>query len=173
MACSPFRGVTPPTAQPRLCPTPSSAQPPSCVPSPPSPCPCLPQHWDGLRTKQADRVLVLAATNRPMDLDDAVIRRMPRRIFVPLPDAANRERILQVGGQERLTCRHSPLRGRQTRAGRQCAPSLGAGEPRAFGQSAASPGWRGRHTCRADWAVAPFPRGGVLSPPCAAGFMSG
>ncbi|KAL4422596.1 hypothetical protein ABPG75_008793 [Micractinium tetrahymenae] len=53
-------------------------------------------HWDGLRTKQSDRVLVLAATNRPMDLDDAVIRRMPRRIFVPLPDAANRERILQV-----------------------------------------------------------------------------
>lgn len=53
-------------------------------------------HWDGLRTKQSDRVLVLAATNRPMDLDDAVIRRMPRRIFVPLPDATNRERILQV-----------------------------------------------------------------------------
>ena len=26
----------------------------------------------------------------------AVIRRMPRRIFVPLPDATNRERILQV-----------------------------------------------------------------------------
>ncbi|EFN52488.1 hypothetical protein CHLNCDRAFT_32508, partial [Chlorella variabilis] len=53
-------------------------------------------HWDGLRTKQSDRVLVLAATNRPMDLDDAVIRRMPRRIFVPLPDTPNRERILQV-----------------------------------------------------------------------------
>jgi SpoVK/Ycf46/Vps4 family AAA+-type ATPase len=54
------------------------------------------QHWDGLRTRLGDRVLVLAATNRPMDLDDAVIRRMPRRVFVPLPDAANRERILQV-----------------------------------------------------------------------------
>lgn len=61
-----------------------------------SSCPLPPQHWDGLRTKQSDRVLVLAATNRPMDLDDAVIRRMPRRIFVPLPDTPNRERILQV-----------------------------------------------------------------------------
>ncbi|KAL4530815.1 hypothetical protein Ndes2526B_g09205 [Nannochloris sp. 'desiccata'] len=52
--------------------------------------------WDGLRTKQTDRVLVLAATNRPMDLDDAAIRRMPRRIFVPLPDANNREKILRT-----------------------------------------------------------------------------
>jgi SpoVK/Ycf46/Vps4 family AAA+-type ATPase len=52
--------------------------------------------WDGLRTKQTDRVLVLAATNRPMDLDDAAIRRMPRRLFVPLPDASNREKILRT-----------------------------------------------------------------------------
>ena len=52
--------------------------------------------WDGIRTKSTDRVLVLAATNRPMDLDDAAVRRMPRRIFVPLPDAANREKILSV-----------------------------------------------------------------------------
>jgi len=52
--------------------------------------------WDGLRTKQTDRVLVLAATNRPMDLDDAAIRRMPRRIFVPLPDANHREKILRT-----------------------------------------------------------------------------
>lgn len=53
-------------------------------------------NWDGLRTCESDRVLVLAATNRPMDLDEAVIRRMPRRLFVDLPDVANRNKVLHV-----------------------------------------------------------------------------
>ncbi|XP_074278974.1 uncharacterized protein LOC141603047 isoform X1 [Silene latifolia] len=53
-------------------------------------------NWDGLRTKDRERVLVLAATNRPFDLDEAVIRRLPRRLMVGLPDAPNREKILRV-----------------------------------------------------------------------------
>ncbi|KAL6527610.1 hypothetical protein OROMI_029421 [Orobanche minor] len=53
-------------------------------------------NWDGLRTKDKERVLVLAATNRPFDLDEAVIRRLPRRLMVNLPDAQNREKILNV-----------------------------------------------------------------------------
>ncbi|XP_071702983.1 uncharacterized protein [Rutidosis leptorrhynchoides] len=52
--------------------------------------------WDGLRSKDNQRILVLGATNRPFDLDDAVIRRMPRRIYVDLPDAENRLNILKV-----------------------------------------------------------------------------
>ncbi|ONL97970.1 AAA-type ATPase family protein [Zea mays] len=53
-------------------------------------------NWDGLRTKEKERVLVLAATNRPFDLDEAVIRRLPRRLMVNLPDASNRRKILSV-----------------------------------------------------------------------------
>ncbi|KAJ4822817.1 hypothetical protein Tsubulata_015819 [Turnera subulata] len=52
--------------------------------------------WDGLRSKDSQRILILGATNRPFDLDDAVIRRLPRRIYVDLPDAENRMKILRV-----------------------------------------------------------------------------
>ncbi|GAB4850646.1 hypothetical protein Ancab_029957 [Ancistrocladus abbreviatus] len=52
--------------------------------------------WDGLRTKDSQRILILGATNRPFDLDDAVIRRLPRRIYVDLPDAENRMKILKI-----------------------------------------------------------------------------
>ncbi|XP_054778602.1 LOW QUALITY PROTEIN: uncharacterized protein LOC129286651 [Prosopis cineraria] len=53
-------------------------------------------HWDGLLTKQDERILVLAATNRPFDLDDAIIRRFQRRIMVGLPSVGAREIILKT-----------------------------------------------------------------------------
>ena len=43
-----------------------------------------------------EQVIVLAATNRPGDLDEAVLRRMPRRILVDVPNFDNRKAILQV-----------------------------------------------------------------------------
>lgn len=52
--------------------------------------------WDGLRTKDSQKILILGATNRPFDLDDAVIRRLPRRIYVDLPDVENRMKILRI-----------------------------------------------------------------------------
>ncbi|KAK2972753.1 hypothetical protein RJ640_019401 [Escallonia rubra] len=52
--------------------------------------------WDGLRSRDSQRILILGATNRPFDLDDAVIRRLPRRIYVDLPDAENRMKILKI-----------------------------------------------------------------------------
>nr|GMD53786.1 nuclear valosin-containing protein-like [Ipomoea batatas] len=53
-------------------------------------------HWDGLLTKSGERILVLAATNRPFDLDEAIIRRFERRIMVGLPSAESREKILRT-----------------------------------------------------------------------------
>ncbi|XP_019177993.1 PREDICTED: uncharacterized protein LOC109173174 isoform X2 [Ipomoea nil] len=53
-------------------------------------------HWDGLLTKAGERILVLAATNRPFDLDEAIIRRFERRIMVGLPSVENREMILRT-----------------------------------------------------------------------------
>lgn len=53
-------------------------------------------HWDGLLTKPGERILVLAATNRPFDLDEAIIRRFERRIMVGLPSVEGREKILRT-----------------------------------------------------------------------------
>jgi len=52
--------------------------------------------WDGFVTNENANVIVLCATNRPGDLDEAIIRRLPRAFEIGLPDAAQRERILRV-----------------------------------------------------------------------------
>jgi len=52
-------------------------------------------NWDGLKTRPNERVLVLGATNRPFDLDEAVLRRFPRRILVELPNKTQRIQILK------------------------------------------------------------------------------
>lgn len=51
--------------------------------------------WDGLSSHNQG-VIVMAATNRPFDLDDAVMRRMPRRILVDLPTEQDRLEILKI-----------------------------------------------------------------------------
>jgi cell division protease FtsH len=54
---------------------------------------------DGFQTTQG--IIVLAATNRPEDLDDALLRpgRFDRKVFVPYPDMKGRRAILQAHGQ--------------------------------------------------------------------------
>lgn len=56
--------------------------------------------WDGLTSSDAAgtpaRIVVLGATNRINDIDEAILRRMPKKFPVPLPGKEQRSRILQL-----------------------------------------------------------------------------
>ena len=41
--------------------------------------------WDGLITDPSCTVIVMGATNRPQDLDKAILRRMPATFHIGLP----------------------------------------------------------------------------------------
>ena len=40
--------------------------------------------------------MVLAATNRPWDLDEAIRRRLEKRVYIPLPTAVGRKRLFEI-----------------------------------------------------------------------------
>ena len=44
----------------------------------------------------AKTVMVLAATNRPWDLDEAIRRRLEKRVYIPLPTAAGRRNLFEI-----------------------------------------------------------------------------
>ena len=54
------------------------------------------QEMDGLKSKKDDNIIVIGATNRPFDLDDAILRRLPRRLLVDLPGEKERDAILKI-----------------------------------------------------------------------------
>ena len=51
--------------------------------------------FDGVNSNLDKNVLVLAATNRPFDLDEACLRRLTRRIYLPMPDKVSRAALLR------------------------------------------------------------------------------
>jgi SpoVK/Ycf46/Vps4 family AAA+-type ATPase len=49
---------------------------------------------DGVSTTSQDRILIIGATNRPEELDEAVLRRMTKKLYIPLPN--DKARVLMV-----------------------------------------------------------------------------
>lgn len=56
--------------------------------------------WDGLTSSDQSgipaRIMVLGATNRIQDIDEAILRRMPKKFPVSLPSRPQRRRILEL-----------------------------------------------------------------------------
>ena len=58
-------------------------------------------HWDGLSSSHSgtttpQRILILGATNRIQDIDEAILRRMPKKFPVGLPNASQRSNIFSL-----------------------------------------------------------------------------
>ncbi|KAB7500456.1 Spastin [Armadillidium nasatum] len=52
--------------------------------------------FDGVKSSSEDRILIMGATNRPQELDDAALRRFSKRIYVTLPDHNTRKHLIQM-----------------------------------------------------------------------------
>ncbi|XP_052894135.1 outer mitochondrial transmembrane helix translocase-like isoform X2 [Anopheles moucheti] len=52
--------------------------------------------WDGLNTDSESTIIVMGATNRPQDLDKAILRRMPSQFHISLPTEEQRLKILRL-----------------------------------------------------------------------------
>ena len=50
--------------------------------------------FEGMTTGANERVVVVAATNRPQELDDAALRRFTKRVYVRMPDVDTRTKLL-------------------------------------------------------------------------------
>ncbi|KAH9410629.1 AAA ATPase [Ordospora pajunii] len=51
--------------------------------------------FDGASTSGNDRILVIGATNRPHEIDEAARRRLVKRIYVPLPEPLGRRKMVE------------------------------------------------------------------------------
>lgn len=52
--------------------------------------------WDGLVTDPHCHIMIIGATNRPSDVDAAILRRMPCMFHIGLPDTLQRRNILEI-----------------------------------------------------------------------------
>jgi SpoVK/Ycf46/Vps4 family AAA+-type ATPase len=58
------------------------------------------KEMDGVSTKPDEKILVLGATNRPWDIDEAFRRRFEKRVYLPIPDADARRELFKINTKE-------------------------------------------------------------------------
>lgn len=51
-------------------------------------------HLDGAGTTGEDKVLIVGATNRPQEIDEAVRRRLVKKLYIPLPNSVARKSMI-------------------------------------------------------------------------------
>ncbi|KAI1159559.1 hypothetical protein F5B18DRAFT_636302 [Nemania serpens] len=73
------------------------------------------REWDGMDKMKA---FIMVATNRPFDLDEAVLRRLPRKLLIDLPLETDRAAILKIHLRDEMVdetvsiediAKHTPL----------------------------------------------------------------
>jgi SpoVK/Ycf46/Vps4 family AAA+-type ATPase len=56
--------------------------------------------WDGLTTSgRQNRILIIGATNRPEDVDAAILRRMPQMFYIGLPVCETKLRVFTLNNK--------------------------------------------------------------------------
>ncbi|KAK7901487.1 hypothetical protein WMY93_018256 [Mugilogobius chulae] len=65
---------------------------------------------DGATTAADDRILVVGATNRPQEIDEAARRRLAKRLYIPLPEGgARRQIVTNLMSREKNNLRENEL----------------------------------------------------------------
>jgi SpoVK/Ycf46/Vps4 family AAA+-type ATPase len=59
---------------------------------------------DGCGNSSDERILLIGATNRPQELDDAARRRFVKRLYIPLPEETGRSQIVHNLMKKQANC---------------------------------------------------------------------
>ena len=51
---------------------------------------------DGVSTGEEGKIVLIGASNCPWDIDDAIRRRLEKRIYIPLPNELGRREMLKI-----------------------------------------------------------------------------
>ena len=96
---------------------------------------------NGTAAGQRPQVMVMAATNCPWDIDEALRRRLEKRIYIPLPGSSERAELLRLNMQ--VCAASSGLQGSSADIQVHCRQALPLGPQDGFAWTAECLPWQG------------------------------